>query len=103
MMMLEARGPATSFPADMASPARLDALTGLRFFAAFAVLLFHVPFVLPASVGYSVLPAGALGVNFFFVLSGFILAHAYSGIASGPGSRLCENVKRLDAAGSPVC
>lgn len=70
--------------ADMASPARLEALTGLRFFAALAVLFYHIPFVLPAAVGYPVLPDGALGVNFFFVLSGFILAHAYSGSASRP-------------------
>jgi peptidoglycan/LPS O-acetylase OafA/YrhL len=58
------------------SVASLDAQTALRFFAALAVVFFHVPFVLPESVGKDViLGDGALGVSFFFVLSGFILKH----------------------------
>ena len=61
-------------------PARqLDALTSLRFFAAFAVLLYHVPYTLTQSVGWTILPDGSLGVSFFFVLSGFILRHVYQG------------------------
>ncbi|MBU8537160.1 acyltransferase family protein [Falsiroseomonas tokyonensis] len=55
---------------------QLPALTSLRFLAAMAVVLFHVPYVLPASVGLKPLEQGALGVSFFFVLSGFILRHA---------------------------
>ena len=59
--------------------ASLDALTSLRFFAAIAVVFFHVPFVLTKSVGKEqLLGDGALGVSFFFILSGFILKHAYS-------------------------
>ncbi|WP_280863912.1 acyltransferase family protein [Falsiroseomonas frigidaquae] len=56
----------------------LPALTSLRFLAALAVVLFHVPYVLPASVGLVPLGQGALGVSFFFVLSGFILRHAHA-------------------------
>src|SRR5258708_12904003 len=62
---------------------RLHALTTLRFFAALHVVLFHMRVVgiLPvgpwwyqnfASIGY-------IGVNFFFVLSGFILVYTYAG------------------------
>ena len=62
---------------------RLHALTTLRFFAALHVVLFHMRVVgiLPggpwwyqnfASIGY-------VGVNFFFVLSGFILVYTYEG------------------------
>lgn len=56
-------------------PKQLPALTSLRFAAALAVLLFHVPYVLPNSVGTMPMPQGSLGVSFFFVLSGFILRH----------------------------
>jgi peptidoglycan/LPS O-acetylase OafA/YrhL len=67
-------------------PARLEALTSLRFFAALAVFFHHygVPgWISPwlqvmASAGYS-------GVTIFFVLSGFVLAHNYYG---GPGAGL---------------
>lgn len=58
---------------------RLDALTSLRFFAAFSVLLFHVPTTLSKSVGLTLLPLGSLGVGFFFILSGFVLTHVYAG------------------------
>lgn len=53
-------------------------LTSLRFFAALAVALYHVPFVLPLSANTSILQDGYLGVGFFFSLSGFILTHAAS-------------------------
>ncbi len=61
---------------------RLPALTSLRFFAAFHVVIFHFQamqiFIGPAwfqklsSIGYA-------GVSFFFVLSGFILVYTYAG------------------------
>jgi peptidoglycan/LPS O-acetylase OafA/YrhL len=53
----------------------LPALTGLRGVAALWVLFFHLP-------GFTQLPFikyGHLGVGCFFILSGFILAHVYSG------------------------
>jgi peptidoglycan/LPS O-acetylase OafA/YrhL len=63
---------------------RLPALTSLRFFAAFHVVIFHLQamqvFLGPAwfqklsSIGY-------VGVSFFFVLSGFILVYTYAGRA----------------------
>lgn len=63
---------------------RLNTLTGLRFPAAFVVLLYHAallgflgtPWLSPENVHdyyRSVHHAGALGVSFFFVLSGFVL------------------------------
>lgn len=57
---------------------QLNALTSLRFFAASYVLFFHyVPEFLPQSPLLSVTKLGYTGVTFFFVLSGFILAHNY--------------------------
>jgi peptidoglycan/LPS O-acetylase OafA/YrhL len=56
---------------------RLESLTSLRFFAAFAVFAFHVPIVFPlgsASTSIeSMFSSGLVGVSFFFVLSGFVL------------------------------
>jgi peptidoglycan/LPS O-acetylase OafA/YrhL len=63
---------------------RLNTLTGLRFPAAFVVFLYHasllgylgVPLLSPDNMHHyyrSVHHAGALGVSFFFVLSGFVL------------------------------
>jgi peptidoglycan/LPS O-acetylase OafA/YrhL len=58
------------------------ALTGIRFFAALHVILYHyasLPFsLLPTSVR-NVAKHGYLGVSLFFVLSGFILAYTYCG------------------------
>ena len=61
---------------------RLPALTSLRFFAAFHVVIFHFQafkimigppwFQKLSSIGY-------VGVSFFFVLSGFILVYTYAG------------------------
>ena len=48
-------------------------LDGLRGVAALAVILFHVPGLL----GPVRLPHGYLAVDFFFMLSGFVLAYAY--------------------------
>jgi peptidoglycan/LPS O-acetylase OafA/YrhL len=64
---------------------QLDALTSLRFFAAFYVLVYHSGG--PALVASGRLPEfavnflsnGYLGVQFFFVLSGFILTYVYYG------------------------
>jgi peptidoglycan/LPS O-acetylase OafA/YrhL len=61
---------------------RLDALTGLRFFAAFAIVLHHLPGTFGITHdtlhGYSL----AQGVTVFFVLSGFVMRYAYPSIQS---------------------
>ncbi|MFI1167688.1 acyltransferase family protein [Streptomyces sp. NPDC020801] len=65
-------------------PSRLPSLTGLRFPAAFMVFVFHASLPLPVvrlladdkverRFAWAVGPSGALGVTFFFVLSGFVL------------------------------
>ncbi|MEO6395122.1 MAG: acyltransferase family protein [Devosia sp.] len=51
------------------------ALDGLRGVAALIVVQRHGYFFL----GGDMLPAGYLAVDFFFLLSGFVLAHAYDG------------------------
>jgi len=53
---------------------RLDSLTGLRWWAAFAVFLYHMHVFAPLPGPITtVLLNGYLGVTFFFVLSGFVL------------------------------
>lgn len=53
---------------------RFVALDGLRGVAAVAVVLYHIG---TASGSRWLVPRGYLAVDFFFVLSGFVLAHAY--------------------------
>ena len=57
-------------------PQNLKPLTALRFFAAMWVVGFHfwpdLELAMPAIVG-----KGYLGVDLFFVLSGFIHSHVY--------------------------
>lgn len=56
----------------MTPRARLDSLTGLRWFAAFGVFLYHYRNIgTPPGLGLAV--SGYTGVAFFFVLSGFVL------------------------------
>lgn len=59
------------------------ALNGLRFFAALSVVIFHYA---PRAEGYAQLPLvaknlineGPAAVGFFFILSGFVLAHRHA-------------------------
>lgn len=62
-------------------PARLNALTGLRCFAAINIVFFH--FSNPQWFGFlaPVVNAGYVSVSFFILLSGFVLAYNYSGRA----------------------
>jgi len=52
---------------------RLDSLTGLRWWAAFAVFLYHMRNLAPVPLLGEVARFGNHGVAFFFVLSGFVL------------------------------
>jgi peptidoglycan/LPS O-acetylase OafA/YrhL len=62
----------------------LEPLTGLRFVAAMAVVLYHVPLAagMPDAI-VRLLSRGYLGVSLFFVLSGFILTYTYIDPHSG--------------------
>lgn len=60
----------TSYPAD------IRPLTALRFVAALVILIYHVA-LFSGIEGSGLLSKGYLGVDFFFILSGFILAHVY--------------------------
>jgi peptidoglycan/LPS O-acetylase OafA/YrhL len=52
-------------------------LDGLRGFAALAVMIFHFQDHTELMGGWAPFKAGALAVDFFFILSGFVIAHAY--------------------------
>lgn len=56
-------------------PARIEALTGLRFLAAMMVFCFHIDVALKTKFFHG--PLGGIAVSFFFVLSGFILTYVY--------------------------
>ncbi|HEV2323892.1 MAG TPA: hypothetical protein VGS10_08070, partial [Terracidiphilus sp.] len=60
---------------EISRPARLDALTGLRCFAAVDIVLFH--FSNPNWFGplAPVVNSGYAAVSYFILLSGFVLAY----------------------------
>lgn len=63
---------------DLALPSRLHSLTGLRFWAALLVVMYHLSAQTGQVPVLSHLTAfGRTGVTFFFVLSGFVLAWSY--------------------------
>lgn len=71
---------------QLAYPQDLKPLTSLRFIAAFWVLLYHFKDHLGLGMGqFGLVADGYLGVDLFFTLSGFILAHVY--LASLEGGR----------------
>ncbi len=63
---------------ETGKPARLNALTGLRSFAAVNIVLFH--FSNPQWFGWlaPVVNAGYASVSFFILLSGFVLGYNYN-------------------------
>jgi len=71
----------------------LPALTGVRFIAAFYVVVFHAlpwlqqRFALPQTV-HTFLGNGYLAVSLFFILSGFILTYTYEGQIEGKSNRI---------------
>jgi peptidoglycan/LPS O-acetylase OafA/YrhL len=56
---------------------RLDQLTATRFFAALSVVLYHGGRELDILSLFPILTAGPTAVNYFFVLSGFVITMAY--------------------------
>jgi peptidoglycan/LPS O-acetylase OafA/YrhL len=75
-------------PTSTTALPKLKALTALRFFAALHVVLFHTRIVgiLPAGPWWyeNFAVVGYIGVNLFFVLSGFILVYTYAGTSVSP-------------------
>jgi peptidoglycan/LPS O-acetylase OafA/YrhL len=62
---------------------QLDALTGLRFLAAIAVVFHHSIGVFFTTESLAPYPLGAGGVSMFFVLSGFILTYRHPSLPAG--------------------
>ncbi|WP_175412330.1 acyltransferase [Streptomyces sp. TRM64462] len=90
------RRPGRPATADLSGRDRLPSLTGLRFWAALVVVLYH----LSRQVGE--LPVisdvtwyGRSGVTFFFVLSGFVLAWTYDGKPVPAGVFLWRRFARI--------
>lgn len=66
-------------------PERIDSLTGLRAIAMLTVFCSHLSYLdeTPFHGLYTLIDNGRFGVNFFLVLSGFVLALRYSNILNG--------------------
>jgi peptidoglycan/LPS O-acetylase OafA/YrhL len=70
----------------------LNSLTGARFIAAIVVVLFHLQYEnwavgnQSSAIGLGWVNRGYLGVDFFFILSGFILAYAHSELSNNQGT-----------------
>ncbi len=73
-------------PKNRPLPSDIRELTSVRFFAAIWVVILHFGFELPVPLAEvsPVFERGDLGVDLFFILSGFILTHVYlDGFADG--------------------
>jgi hypothetical protein len=90
-----------------ANPSKLESIQALRGFAALYVFLFHAKIPLPlwsdeASAAWlSIVHRGFMGVDVFFVISGFILA--WTGVLSGKpnGGPVAFGIKRLFRVAPP--
>src|SRR5512138_3534920 len=83
------QGPAFSVMQEH-RPARVDALSGLRFAAAAGILLFHAgkPLLAGAPAWAERIRAGGyVWVGLFYLLSGFVLAHAHPTPMDAPARR----------------
>ena len=71
--------PSAPAPDILQTKTHFDILDGLRGIAAFAVVIFHfMEFVVP-DYRNNFIAHGYLAVDFFFCLSGFVIAYAYDG------------------------
>ena len=61
----------------LASKPRYEILDGLRGVAAMIVVAFHLLETYSKGPAYQVLNHGYLAVDFFFILSGFVIGYAY--------------------------
>lgn len=61
----------------LASKPRYEILDGLRGVAAVLVVMFHLFETYSSGVPYQIINHGYLAVDFFFVLSGFVIGYAY--------------------------
>lgn len=61
----------------LSSKPRFEILDGLRGFAAMIVVAFHLFETYSAGPKYQIVNHGYLAVDFFFVLSGFVIGYAY--------------------------
>jgi len=85
--------------APVASPDQIKPLTALRFFAALWVVLYTYVRELDLPVHFGLIAHGYLGVDLFFVLSGFILSYVYlEGFGAGRfnyGSFIVHRLARI--------
>lgn len=75
-------------PVPAAAPRHLDALTGIRGIAAWAVVLYHIRLSLVGLLPSWAIPAlakGYLAVDLFFILSGFVIWYNYAERIRGSG------------------
>ncbi len=90
-------GPAEPGTPRVARPQKIAALTGLRFVAAAMIVLHHSRGVVWLRKDFLSGVSLQQGVSFFFVLSGFILAHVYPRLpdAAAIARFFCARVARI--------
>jgi peptidoglycan/LPS O-acetylase OafA/YrhL len=79
---------------------KFAALNGLRMFAALLVVLFHyanlaASFTSLPHFAQNLITNGTIALPFFYVLSGFVLAHSYTNRAVGRGDFYSARIARL--------
>jgi peptidoglycan/LPS O-acetylase OafA/YrhL len=57
---------------------RFEALDGFRGLCALCVAIFHMPYIEKTFTEFSFFKGSAIFVDFFFILSGFVLTHGYA-------------------------
>jgi len=86
----------------MKEKSQISILTGIRFFAAFHVVLYHNLFLfgeeaiesIPSLI-YSFIQKGEAAVSFFFILSGFILTYVYRDKLKTPKEKMLDSLDSI--------